>query len=43
MVRRSFQELEKELKEDQNLVTVYDSVLVDVTSFASKKPQYPEK
>ncbi|CAC5387974.1 unnamed protein product [Mytilus coruscus] len=43
MVRRSFQALEKELREDRNLVTVYGGVLVDVTSFASKKPRNPEK
>ncbi|CAG2205946.1 unnamed protein product [Mytilus edulis] len=43
MVRRSFKALEKELKEDRSLVTVYGGVLVDVASFASKIPRNPEK
>ena len=42
MVRRSFQALEQELREDRKLVTVYGGVLVETTSFSSNRRRNPE-
>lgn len=43
MVRKTFEVLSNEMKEERKLVTVYGGVLVETTSFARKNDRNPEK